>query len=92
MSFRTIKNITMVLVFATFISGAQDNALSLKKTIHIAKHNDLSLVESYYSQKSVESLSIAAGSLPDPKVSFSLMNYPTDSFEFGQEPLSLIHI
>ena len=92
MSFRTIKNMTMVLVFATSLSSAQENTLSLNQTINIAKHNDLRLVESYYSQKSIESLSIAAGSLPDPKVSFSLMNYPTDSFEFGQEPMTQVKV
>ncbi len=92
MSLHTIKNMIMVLVITTSALNAQELTLSLKKTISIAKHNDLWLVESYYSQKSVESLSIAAGSLPDPKVSFTFLNYPTDNFEFGQEPMTQIKV
>jgi len=92
MSFRFIKNTIVLFVFTTFILSAQENPLSLNKTINIAKHNDLWLIESYYSQKSLESQSVAAGSLPDPKVSFNLLNYPTDTFNFGQEPMTQVNI
>lgn len=92
MSFRSINNMIIVLLLATSVLNAQENTLSLKKTLNIAKHNDLWLVESYYSQKSIESLSVAAGSLPDPKVSLNFLNYPTDTFDFGQEPMTQIKV
>ncbi|MFK8011805.1 MAG: TolC family protein [Marinicellaceae bacterium] len=91
MSFRTIKKM-MLLLIATSALNAQDFTLSLKKTINIAKHNDLWLVESYYAQKAIESMSIAEGSLPDPKVSLNFLNYPVDSFDFGQEPMTQVKV
>lgn len=83
------KKPLLMLISIILVSQVQaQNTLSLEQTINIAKHNDLWLVENFYTQKSVESMSVAAGSLPDPKVSLAFLNYPTDTFNFGQEPMT----
>jgi outer membrane protein TolC len=33
-------------------------------------------------------MSVAAGTLPDPTISLGLANVPTDTFDFGQEPMT----
>jgi len=92
MSLRHIEKTIWVLFIVIPVLNAQENVLSLNKTIHIAKHNDLWLVENYYSQKSIESLSITAGTLPDPKMSVDFLNYPIDSFDFGREPMTQVKV
>lgn len=76
------------LLFITSITQANSTSLSLNKAISIAQHNDLWLVESYFKQKSAESLSVAVGTLPDPKISVTFANLPTDTFDFDQEPMT----
>ncbi len=90
----SFKNTLVVLLFTVLVmpaSQAQER-LSLEKTISIAQHNDLWLINSLYQQKATESLSVAAGELPDPKVSLAFLNYPTDTFNFGQEPMTQFKI
>ena len=74
------------------INVQAQNTLSLEKTISIAQHNDLWLIKNQYQQKSTEALSVAVGELPDPKISLSFLNYPTDTFDFGQEPMTQIKV
>lgn len=78
----------LLTISITSISQANEPMLSLEKSISIAQHNDLWQIENYYKQKSVESMSEVVGILPNPKVSVSLANLATDSFDFGQEPMT----
>ncbi len=61
---------------------------SLSEAIDTAHMNDPWLKGSRYRQKKLESLSASAGTLPDPTVSLSFANLPTDSFDFGQEGMT----
>jgi outer membrane protein TolC len=87
----SLKNIIMVLLFSVSISQAE-NSLSLSKAINIAQHNDLWLIKNRYQQKATEALSISVGELPDPKVSLAFLNYPADTFDFGQEAMTQIKV
>ena len=62
--------------------------LTLNKAVELAQRNDLWLVANHQQQQSIDSMSIAANSLPDPKISLSFANIPTDNFQFGQDPMS----
>ena len=62
--------------------------LTLEKTIQLAQQNDLWLVGNQHSEDALQSMSIAASTLPDPKVSISLANLAADSFDFNQEAMS----
>ncbi len=90
----SLKKILLLTILSiTLIDKAQaQNALSLEKTIAIAQHNDLWLINNRYQQKATQSLSVASGQLPDPKVSLAFLNFPTDTFNFGQEPMTQLKV
>ena len=71
-------------------AGAVTNTkpLSLEMAVEAAQLNDPWLVRSQHAQDAVESMSVAAGTLPDPKVTLALANLPTDTFDFNQEPMT----
>ncbi len=69
-------------------SATAQNSLNLQTAVRIAQENDPWLVRNIHTQNSVESLSIASGTLPDPKVSLALANLATDTFDFDQEPMT----
>lgn len=64
------------------------NLLSLETTVELAQKNDPWLVRNRHAQDAVESMSVAAGTLPDPKMTVALGNLPTDTFDFDQEPMT----
>jgi len=66
----------------------EKKTLSLESTVKMARANDPWLVGNQYSQRAVESASVAAGTLPDPKVSIGIANIAADTFDFGQEPMT----
>lgn len=76
-----------LLVFSTF-SNAEQQTLSLDAAINSAIQNDPWLQGNRYRQDSIESMSIAVGTLPDPKISIGLANIAADSFDFGQEAMT----
>ncbi len=90
----SLKKILLLAILSiTLIDKAQaQNALSLEKTIAIAQHNDLWLINNRYQQKATQSLSVASGQLPDPKVSLAFLNFPIDTFNFGQEPMTQLKV
>jgi outer membrane protein TolC len=65
-----------------------DNTLTLDQAVEMALRNDPWLVGNQHTQDSIESMSIAAGTLPDPKVSLGLANIATDTFDFSQEGMT----
>ncbi len=91
MSLKKILLLAILSITLTDKAQAQ-NALSLEKTIAIAQHNDLWLINNRYQQKATQSLSVASGQLPDPKVSLAFLNFPTDTFNFGQEPMTQLKV
>jgi outer membrane protein TolC len=62
--------------------------LSFEKAIRAAQINDPWLTGNVHKQRSIESMSIAVNTLPDPKVTIGLANLPTNGFDFGQEGMT----
>ena len=62
--------------------------LSFEQAIKFAQTNDPWLAGNVHKQRSIESMSTAVNTLPDPKVSIGLANLPTDGFDFGQEGMT----
>lgn len=62
--------------------------LSFEKSIKAAQKNDPWLTGNIHKQRSIESMSTAVNTLPDPKVSIGLANLPTNGFDFGQEGMT----
>jgi len=71
---------------------AADGTLTLETAVKAAQLNDPWLAGNRHSQDAVESKSVAAGTLPDPQISFGLANLPTDTFDFNQEPMTQIKV
>ncbi len=65
-----------------------ESNLLFEETIKSAIKNDPWLEGSIHREKSLNSLSVAAGQLPDPKVSVGLANLATDTFDFDQERMT----
>lgn len=81
--------ISLVLVMGV-VSPAwpDDPGLGLMQAIEIARAGDPWLDGSQYTQQALEAEASSARTLPDPRVSVMLANMPTDSFNFGQEPMT----
>jgi len=62
--------------------------LSFERAIRAAQQNDPWLTGNVYKQRSIEALSTAVNTLPDPKISIGLANLPTDGFNFTQEGMT----
>jgi len=88
--FIIVQIICFVWLLSTYTGVAQsdDNTLSLGEAVEAAQLNDPWLVGNRHSQDAIESMSVAAGTLPDPKVSLGLANVPVDTFDFNQEPMT----
>lgn len=98
-----LMQITTLLVFQAMmlvslplsLSYAVDNlksVLTLEEAIEVAQENDPWLIGNKHSQDAIQSMSVAAGTYPDPKVKVGLANFPTDTFDIDQEPMTQIKV
>ncbi len=68
------------------------NELTLQKAIKIALNNDDWLIKSELTQTRFKVLSEGASALPDPTFSIGMLNMPTNSFAFDQEPMTQLKV
>jgi len=84
--------ILIVVIQGIFVSGASAvesvQPLTLNQTVISARKNDPWLIGNQHEQDAIESLSIVAGTLPDPKLSLGLANIASDTFDFNQEGMT----
>ncbi|MDP7593270.1 MAG: TolC family protein [Litorilituus sp.] len=76
------------LSIITTSSHALEQTLSFSQVINSAKKNDPWLEGSHYKQQSLEALSVAQNTQPDPRISIAFANLPTDTFSLSQEGMS----
>lgn len=69
-------------------SSSSLNTLSLDDAVSLAIATDPWLSGSRYREDALAKESISAATLPDPKVSLMAANFPTDSFDINQEPMT----
>lgn len=74
------------------IKGFSQTTLGLEQAVNQAITNDLWLVSNTYKQQAMEENSIAIGTLPDPRLGLMLANFPTDTFDFNQEPMTQVKV
>jgi len=86
------KSLTALVLLTHFnvlaSAPSSEPSLTLKASILKAQENDPWLSGNQHQQDSVKSLSIAAGTYADPKVSLSMANLPTDNFNLSQEGMT----
>jgi outer membrane protein TolC len=83
-----IANLICGIFLLLSTSALGQVVLSLDKAVELAQTNDPWLVGNQQSQVAVESQAVAAGALPDPKMSVAVVNLPTDTFDFDQEAMT----
>lgn len=67
---------------------AATDELSLAEAEHLAMQGDPMLANIDATAQALDESAIADGQLPDPKLKFSLFNFPTDTFDRDQEPIT----
>jgi len=86
----------LVIVMQSPATQAQnpvsDQPLKLSTALNLANNNDPWLKGSELSQSEIESLAVAAGQLPDPKMSVGLMGIGADTFHFNQEGMTQLAV
>ena len=87
-----ILGMSLISVNAAELAEDGRLELTLAETVKLSKLNDPWLLGNQHTQQSLESMSIAAGTLSDPKVSVGLANFPTDTFDSGQEAMTQIKV
>lgn len=88
-----LRTALAILAFSYFPQVKASNTeplhmLTLSEAVEKAQLNDPWLISNRHMQESIESLSIAAGTLPDPKINLGLSNIAADSFDFNQEAMT----
>lgn len=66
----------------------QSTGLTFGRAIDIAIQSDPWLDGSRHTEAALMDEALAAAQLPDPKMEVSALNFPTDTFNFGQEPMT----
>lgn len=92
---RNPYRLAVILIFSVIFQSlmpTQAANLSFRQAVVSAYENDYWLQGSQHRENMFESKSIAAGELPNPKLSLGLLNVPTDTFDFDQEPMTQLKI
>ena len=66
--------------------------LTLEIAIKVAHKYDHWLVGNRHNQQAIEAMSVAAGTMDDPRVSIGMANLAVDSFDFSQEPMTQLKV
>lgn len=82
----------MVLAVACSPLLAAPSDLTLLDAVSSALANDWGIKRYQQQSRAARALSVAAGQLPDPKLKLGLSNFPTDSFDLNQEPMTQIKL
>jgi outer membrane protein TolC len=95
-SYKLLLMAFLLNCFSNPLTAGTDKSLStnvsFETAVNLAQKNDPWLTANQYSEDALKSMSIAAGSYADPKMSLGFANLPTDSFDFNQEPMTQIKV
>ncbi|ALU44207.1 TolC family protein [Pseudoalteromonas rubra] len=88
-----IVSLTLLSALTLSVTAAQaSERLSLQKAIELATKQDPVLQKQHYQQRATQAQSIAAGTLPDPKVALSMMNLPVDGWQHDREAMTQLKV
>ncbi len=83
--------VTLILMFAASSTTAAE-VLTLDKAEQFALLNEPGILGLDAKTQSMMHRSVAAGELMDPKLQIGLLNLPSDSFDFDQEPMTQLKV
>ena len=85
---RVYKAAVIGALFLTSLGVSAKPTLALEDAIDIAIRGDPWSAQSIYLQRALLDESVAAGALPDPRITLGAANLPTDTFDTGQEGMT----
>jgi outer membrane protein TolC len=89
----SIITLSLLCVISPTLQAADNKKVwSFNNTVITAQKNDPWLTGNKHQQQALESLSQAASSMPDPRMSVGLANLPTDGFDFNQERMTQLKV
>ncbi|MDH3948320.1 MAG: TolC family protein [Gammaproteobacteria bacterium] len=77
---------------SSLVFASNGMSLSLQEAESLAIGQDPRLSEIRLKSQALQESAIAAGTLPDPKLKFGMMNFPTDTFDREQEAMTQIQL
>ena len=84
--------VTMFIALVSSFSARAEQTISIERAVQTALERD-SLINVYQSRRDAyKELSVAADTLPDPKIKLGMMNVPIDTFSFNQEPMTQVQV
>jgi outer membrane protein TolC len=86
--FRVYKSVVIGGLFLTSLGISAEPKLALEDAINLAIQGDPWSVQSIHLQRALLDESVAAGALPDPRITLGAANLPTDTFDTGQEGMT----
>ena len=92
----SLRSLSLLLSFVTSIAGgsavAQEASLSLSEAITLALSRDPLTARYRELAAGLDADAVADGQLPDPTMQVGLLNFPTDTFSRGQEPMTQVQV
>jgi len=85
---RVYKAVVIGALLLTSLGLSAEPTLALEDAIDIAIRGDPWSAQSIYLQRALLDESVAAGALPDPRITLGAANLPTDTFDTGQEGMT----
>ncbi len=82
----------LILFSSNLVFASNGISLSLQEAESLAIEQDPRLSEIRLKSEALQESSVAAGTLPDPKLKLGLMNFPTDTFDRDQEAMTQIQV
>ncbi len=81
-------------LLANYVCAQDDlaNALSLQEAERLALEKDPGIARFMAQADALSEQAVADGQLPDPKLRFGFLNFPTDSFSRTQEPMTQLQV
>lgn len=84
--------VTSLFVLLFSFSAQAEQRLTIERAVNQALERD-ALINIYQSQsRAYREQSVSENTLPDPKIKFGFLNYPTDTFASNQEPMTQIKL
>jgi len=81
-----------LLAVAHIATAASQSPLMLDDAVAIALGDNAGLAAQNAQASALEAMPSQAFSLPDPMIGVSAMNFPTDTFDFDQEPMTQLQL
>jgi len=84
--------VTMLFAMLSSFSAHAEQTISIERAVQTALERD-ALINVFNSRRDAyKEQSIAADTLPDPKIKLGMMNVPIDTFAFDQEPMTQVQL